>query len=137
MQRMVGALRERRIDGDQILHLADLGRQDDLVAAEADFSAASADSIAEATIASRVTSAADTGAGDDALSSIMRVSSAWSSEPQLTPMLTGLSYFSAISIMVANWRSRFSPKPTLPGLMRYLSSASAQAGCSVSSVWPI
>ena len=32
---------------------------------------------------------------------------------------------------VANWRSRLSPKPTLPGLMRYFASASAQAGWSV------
>jgi hypothetical protein len=34
----------------------------------------------------------------------------------------------AISTMAANWRSFLSLKPTLPGLMRYLSSASAQAG---------
>ena len=30
----------------------------------------------------------------------------------------------------ANCRSRLSLKPTLPGLMRYLASAAAQAGCS-------
>ncbi|ENN84185.1 hypothetical protein RHSP_77665 [Rhizobium freirei PRF 81] len=37
MQRMVGALGQHGIDGDQILHLADLGRQDDTVARQADF----------------------------------------------------------------------------------------------------
>ena len=31
----------------------------------------------------------------------------------------------------ANCRSRLSLKPTLPGLMRYLASAAAQAGCSL------
>ncbi len=79
-------------------------------------------------IARRVTSTAESGWADWAFLSIMRVNSDWSSEPQLTPMRTGLSYFSATSTMVANWRSRFSPKPTLPGLMRYFASASAQAG---------
>jgi hypothetical protein len=34
----------------------------------------------------------------------------------------------------ANWVSRFLPKPTLPGLMRYFASASAHAG-SRSSNW--
>ncbi len=79
-------------------------------------------------IARRVTSAAESGFSAAAFLSIMRVSSDWSSEPQLTPILTGLSFFSATSTMVANWRSRFSPKPTLPGLMRYFASASAEAG---------
>ncbi len=55
------------------------------------FSAASADSTAEATMARRVTSAADSGAACLWFSSIMAVSSRWSSEPQLTPMRTGLS----------------------------------------------
>jgi hypothetical protein len=46
----------------------------------------------------------------------------------LAPIRTGLSFFSAISMMSVNWVSRLFLKPTLPGLMRYLSSASAQAG---------
>ena len=37
----------------------------------------------------------------------------------------------------ANWVSRLLPRPTLPGLMRYLASASAQSGCSLSSLWPL
>src|SRR3546814_3091324 len=63
-----------------------------------------------------------------ACSSINVVASDWSSEPQLAPMRTGLPYCSANSISCANWVSRFLPKPTLPGLMRYLARASAQAG---------
>gem|GEM_PF-6715667 len=35
MQRMIGTLRQHRIDSDQILHLTDLGRQNDLVASKA------------------------------------------------------------------------------------------------------
>ena len=45
-----------------------------------------------------------------------------SRRPQFTPMRTGLPYSTAFSIMVANCSSRFLPWPTLPGLMRYLSS---------------
>ena len=54
-----------------------------------------------------------------AFSSIRCVSSSWSSEPQLTPMRTGLSYSSAFSTIEENWRSFLALKPTLPGLMRY------------------
>ncbi len=60
----------------------------------------------------------------------MRVSRSWSRLPQLTPMRTGLRYRQAVSIIAANCGSRLLPRPTLPGLMRYLSSASAQAGCA-------
>ena len=70
-------------------------------------------------------------------SSINCAASAWSSEPQLAPMRTGLSYWMANSISCANWVSFFLPKPTLPGLIRYLASASAQAGSLLSSVWPL
>src|SRR5436309_3283990 len=63
-------------------------------------------------------------------SSIRCVSSSWSSEPQLAPMRTGLLCLIAISTMVENCLSFLSLKPTLPGLMRYLSSASAQPGRS-------
>ena len=91
-------------------------------------SARAADSSADCTIASRVISRASFGAFDLAFSSIRCVSSSWSSEPQLAPMRTGLSCLIAISTMAENWRSFLSLKPTLPGLMRYLSSASAQPG---------
>ena len=84
-----------------------------------------ADSSADWMIASRCTAAADTGVGETAFSSISLVSSSSSSEPQLTPMRTGLPYLSASSISVENCVSRFALKPTLPGLIRYLASASA------------
>ena len=61
----------------------------------------------------------------------------WSSEPQLAPIRTGLPYGMANSISWANWVSRFLPKPTLPGLIRYFASASAQAGSFASRVWPL
>ena len=72
-----------------------------------------------------------------AFSSIRWVSSSWSSEPQLAPIRTVLPYWIAFSTIVANCVSRLALKPTLPGLIRYLSSASAQAGWSVSSLWPM
>ncbi len=79
-------------------------------------------------IASRCTAAALTGVAEAEFSSISLVSSSSSSEPQLTPMRTGLSYFIASSMSVANCVSRLALKPTLPGLIRYLASASAAAG---------
>jgi len=39
--------------------------------------------------------------------------------------------------MAANCSSRLLPLPTLPGLIRYLANASAQAGTLVSSLWPL
>ena len=39
----------------------------------------------------------------------------------------------ANSINCANWVSRFLPKPTLPGLIRYFAKASAQAGSAASN----
>ena len=92
---------------------------------------------ADDTMASRVISAASFGEADFALSSIIWVTMAWSRLPQLTPIRTGRSYIIAVSIIEANWLSFLSPNPTLPGLMRYFASASAQAGLSVSSLWPI
>ena len=88
-------------------------------------------------MASRVTARASRGLGEAVFSSISLVSSSWSSDPQLAPIRTGLSFLLAISMMSANCVSRLFLKPTLPGLMRYLSSASAQAGYSASSLWPI
>ncbi len=100
-------------------------------------SARLAERSADCTIASRVTLRASIGFGFFAFASIRRVSSSWSSEPQLAPMRTGLPCRIAVSTIAPNWRSFFSLKPTLPGLMRYLSSASAQAGWSASSLWPM
>ncbi len=53
-------------------------------------SACRAESRAERTTASRITSAASSGSGRPAFSSIRRASSAWSRLPQFTPMRTGL-----------------------------------------------
>src|SRR5476649_627339 len=52
-------------------------------------------------------------------------------------MRTGFPYLHAISIMVANCSSRFDPLPTLPGLMRYLASASAHSGYWLSRRCPL
>ena len=91
-------------------------------------SARLAESRADCSIASRVTAPMSAGWASLAFSSMRWVSSSWSSEPQLAPMRTVLPYSIAFSTMVPNCVSRFCLKPTLPGLMRYLSSASAQAG---------
>ena len=58
----------------------------------------------------------------------MRVSSAWSSEPQLTPMRTGFWFSTAHSTMVRKLSSSLRPMETLPGLMRYLASALRAVG---------
>ena len=84
---------------------------------------------ADTTMASRMTSWASSGSAAREFSSIRRVSRSWSRLPQFTPMRTGFSWRHAISIISANCGSRLLPRPTLPGLMRYLASAAAQAGC--------
>ena len=56
-------------------------------------------------------------------SCIFATTSSWLSEPPLTPMRTGLSWSTATLQIVENCSSRRLPVPTLPGLMRYLSSA--------------
>ena len=56
-----------------------------------------------------------------ALASISSVRMAWSSEPQFTPMRTGLSLSMATLTIVAKCSSWRFP-PTLPGLIRYLAS---------------
>ena len=61
-------------------------------------------------------------------SCIRRMTSSWFSEPPLTPMRTGLPWSTAIRQIVENCSSRRLPVPTLPGLIRYLSSAAAHAG---------
>ena len=70
-------------------------------------------------------------------SCILRITSSWFREPPFTPMRTGLPWSTATLQMVANCSSRRWPAPTLPGLMRYLSSAAAQSGYFVSSTWPL
>src|ERR1700722_3013538 len=52
-------------------------------------------------------------------------------------MRTGLRYLTAVSIISANCGSRLLPRPTLPGLIRSFPNASAQAGCALSSLWPL
>jgi hypothetical protein len=99
-------------------------------------SASSAERSALWIIASIMTLRASSGCGFAALVSISSVSSRWSSEPQFTPMRTGLPYPSACSMIVTKFSSRrFAP--TLPGLIRYLASASAVSGCLVSSRCPL
>jgi hypothetical protein len=74
--------------------------------------------------------------GRAALASISSVRSAWSSEPQLTPMRTGLPNSmarSTIAAKFASWRLA----PTLPGLMRYLASARAQSSYLWRRMWPL
>jgi hypothetical protein len=87
-------------------------------------------------MASSMTVFASAGRRERAFSSIISVSSCWSSEPQFTPMRTGRSYSTAASTMVRKFSSRrFAP--TLPGLIRYFASARAQSGYFVSSRWPL
>jgi len=74
--------------------------------------------MAERTSASRSTALATHGCARCAFSSIIRASSSWSSEPQLTPIRTGLPWRAAISIICAKLSSRRVPRPMLPGLMR-------------------
>ena len=71
-----------------------------------------------------------------AFSSIICVSRSWSSEPQFTPMRTGLSCSSATRAMMRKFSSR-RLLPTLPGLIRYFARARAHSGYFVSSRWPL
>ena len=90
-------------------------------------SASSAERIADWSIASIITSRASRGSASAAFSSISSVRTAWSSEPQLTPMRTGLPLSLATWMIVAkcsSWRLA----PTFPGLIRYLASSAAVSG---------
>jgi len=100
-------------------------------------SARFAESSALTTIASMVTSRASSGSASREFSSIMRVSSAWSSDPQFTPMRTGFWFSTATSIMVRKLSSSLRPMLALPGLIRYLASARAHAGNFLSRMWPL
>ena len=138
VQRVVAARGEVAVHRDQFLHAADLGAEHDAIGAagrsrpRARPNPAPSGSAPRAARGRRPTARRGRGSRPSAASA-----SAWSSEPQLAPMRTGLPCLIASSISVANWLSRFLPKPTLPGLMRYFASASAQAGSAVSSWWPL
>ena len=70
-------------------------------------------------------------------SCMRETTSSWLSDPPLTPIRTGRSWSTATLQMVENCSSRRRPVPTLPGLIRYLSSARAQSGNLVSSRCPL
>ena len=102
MDRVVAARREHAVDGDQVLHAGDLGREDDAVARQADLLGARAGEkrrTAPSPRASPRRRRADRRAS--AFSSIRLVRSSWSSEPQFTPMRTGFPYLIAISMIGA------------------------------------
>ena len=90
-------------------------------------SASSADRSAEASIASIITSRLSRGVARAAFASIIEVSRAGSSEPQLTPIRTGRSCSMATRTIVWKFTSWRFP-PTLPGLIRYFASARAISG---------
>ncbi len=75
-----------------------------------------------------VTSRASLGSDEREFSSIIRVSSDWSSDPQFTPMRTGFWFSTATSTMVRKFESSLRPMPTLPGLIRYFASALRATG---------
>ena len=79
-------------------------------------------------MASMVTSRASLGSSSFEFSSIKRVSSAWSSEPQLTPMRTGLSFSMATSIMVRKLSSSFLPIETVARIDAVLGQRSRALG---------
>ena len=88
--------------------------------------------MADSTIASIITSRDSRGSGSFAFTSMRSVRSAWSSEPQLTPMRTGLSLSIATRTMV--WKfSSCRLAPTLPGLIRYFARPFAISGYSTRS----
>ena len=77
-----------------------------LVVREPDFFRERAERSALSSIASMYTSFASRGSALFALASIMSVSRSWSSEPQFTPMRTGLSCSMAAWTMVVKFASR-------------------------------
>ena len=108
VERVVAARREQPVDVDQVADAGDLGADDDPVVAHArSASASSAERSADSSIASIITSRASRGSASAALASISSVRIAWSSDPQLTPMRTGLSLSIATRTIVAkcsSWR---------------------------------
>ena len=90
--RVVGAAGELLIDGDQVLHGRDLGRQDDPVLGRGRSPPRGRPRAAPTARSPRGSpSACRAGFARRAFSFIRWVSSSWSSEPQLAPMRTGLS----------------------------------------------
>ena len=128
MQRVVGAPRELAIDRDQILHRRDFRRENDLVAPHAEFFRARGGQKRRAhhRLAHHRPRVGGLGLAR-VLVHQMREQFLVERAP-IGADAHGLLWRSAISMIAENCRSRFSRKPTLPGLMRYLSSASAQAG---------
>ena len=90
VQRVIAAPRELGVDGDQVLHVRDLAREDDAVAGQAERfgELRAADRRGDERLAHMC--AASSGFADFAFSSIRLASSSWSRLPQLTPMRTGL-----------------------------------------------
>ena len=120
VERVVGARGQEPVDVDEVADLGDLRADDDPVVARAR-SPRRARRIASPTRSSPRSSRRGRRAAPRiaALTSISSVRSAWSSEPQLTPIRTGLSLSIATWTIVAKCSSwRFAP--TLPGLIRYL-----------------
>jgi hypothetical protein len=79
-------------------------------------SARAADSSADWTMASRVTSRGVDRVGDSRVLVHQWVSSSWSSEPQLAPMRTALPCLIAISTMALNCRSRLFLEADIAGI---------------------
>ena len=90
--------------------------------------ASSVDCTADSTMHSLMMSSDSLPRLRSVFSCIFAMTSSWLREPPLTPMRTGLPCSMATWQMVANCSSRRLPVPTLPGLMRYLSSARAASG---------
>ena len=138
MQRIVRALGQHAIDRDQVLHRRHFGRQDDARARKSDLLRARRGNQR----------GADHRLARDR-ARVERARRSWRSRPSGRSAVPGraspswrrcepaLPLRMAISTIWPNCRSRLFLKPTLPGLMRYLSSASAQAGWSASSLWPM
>ena len=124
MQRVVRAAGELAVDRDHVLHPADLGRDHDPVRTQAQALGigGTVQRRAHQRLAQHEVGRLRLGS-TAAFRSISRAARSWSRLPQLTPIRTGRSKRSAASTISSNCRSRFSPKPTLPGLMRNLASA--------------
>jgi hypothetical protein len=137
VQRVIAARGELAVDRDQVLHAADLGRQDDrsCAAGRSPRPRGAVERRKHHGLAHDLACVA--GCGSCAFSSISRASRSWSRLPQFTPMRTGLSLPAGDFDHGRRTARRACPRPTLPGLMRYLSSASAQAGYWLSSLWPL
>ncbi len=99
--------------------------------------ASAVDSTADSTMHSLMISSELLPRSRSVFSCIFATTSSWFSEPPLTPIRTGRPCSIATRQIVENCSSRRLPVPTLPGLMRYLSSARAQSGYLVSSRWPL